>query len=136
VGCGAATGALPAWRSAHCPPRCTGPVHDAGGSLRGQATEQPERPGVTSNGDLYFTDPPYGLPGTFTDPGRELDFTGVYRLGANGTLTLLTKELKAPNGIAFSPDEKTLYVAQSLSDEPVIMAHPVKPDGTIDEAKC
>ena len=66
-----------------------------------------------SNGDLYFTDPPYGLPGTFNDPGRELDFTGVYRLASNGTLTLLTRELKAPNGIAFSPDEKTLYVAQS-----------------------
>ena len=61
-------------------------------------------------------------PGTFTDPGRELDFTGVYRLASNGTLTLLTKELKAPNGIAFSPDEKTLYVAQSFADEPVIMA--------------
>src|SRR4051812_17283453 len=88
-----------------------------------------------SNGDLYFTDPPYGLPGTFTDPGRELDFTGVYRLGKDGTLTLLVKDLKAPNGIAFSPDEKTLYIAQSWSDEPVIMAYPVKADGTTDAGK-
>ena len=88
-----------------------------------------------SNGDLYFTDPPYGLPGTFTDPGRELDFTGVYRLASNGTLTLLTKELQAPNGIAFSPDEKTLYVAQSFADEPVIMAYPLKGDGTTDAGK-
>jgi gluconolactonase len=88
-----------------------------------------------SNGDLYFTDPPYGLPGTFKDPGRELDFTGVYRLAKNGTLTLLTRELKAPNGIAFSPDEKTLYVAQSSGDEPIIMAYPLKADGTIEAGK-
>jgi gluconolactonase len=84
-----------------------------------------------SNGDLYFTDPAYGLPKTFDDPQRELPFTGVYRLAANGTVTLLTRELKAPNGIAFSPDEKTLYVAQSWPEDPVIMAYPVKDDGTI-----
>ena len=88
-----------------------------------------------SNGDLYFTDPPYGLPGTFKDPGRELDFTGVYRLSTSGTLTLLTKELKAPNGIGFSPDETTLYVAQSDGDEPIVMAYPVKSDGTIAAGK-
>jgi gluconolactonase len=63
-----------------------------------------------SNGDLYFTDPPYGLPQQ-DDPSRELDFCGVYRLAKNGTVTLLTKEMSRPNGIAFSPDEKTLYVA-------------------------
>ena len=84
-----------------------------------------------SSGALYFTDPPYGLPKTFTDPGRELDFTGVYRLGTDGTLTLLTKELKAPNGLAFSPDEKTLYVAQSDRDRPIWMAYPVNADGTL-----
>jgi gluconolactonase len=88
-----------------------------------------------SNGDLYFTDPPYGLPGTFKDPGRELDFTGVYRFSKAGRLTLLTKELKAPNGIAFSPDEKTLYVSQSDADDPIIMAYPVKADGTLDTGK-
>jgi gluconolactonase len=84
-----------------------------------------------SNGDLYFTDPAYGLPKTFDDPQRELPFTGVYRLGTNGTVTLLTRDLKAPNGIAFSPDEKTLYVAQSWADAPVIMTYPVQSDGTI-----
>lgn len=84
-----------------------------------------------SSGALYFTDPAYGLPKTFQDPGRELDFTGVYRLGTDGKLTLLTKELKAPNGIAFSPDEKTLYVAQSDRDRPIWMAYPVNGDGTI-----
>jgi gluconolactonase len=59
----------------------------------------------------------------------------VYRLAKNGTLTLLTRELTAPNGIAFSPDEKTLYVAQSSGDEPIIMAYPVKADGTIEAGK-
>jgi gluconolactonase len=73
-----------------------------------------------SNGDLYFTDPPYGLPETFKDPRRELGFNGVYRL-SNGRLTLLVRDLKAPNGIAFSPDEKTLYVAQSDPEQPVII---------------
>ena len=66
-----------------------------------------------SNGDLYFTDPPYGLPQHDDDPRRELDFCGVYRLSKDGQLTLLTKEMTRPNGIAFSPDEKTLYVSNS-----------------------
>lgn len=84
-----------------------------------------------SNGDLYFTDPPYGLPKNFTDPQKELDFNGVYRLSKDGKLTLLTKELKAPNGIAFSPDEKTLYVANSDPERAIWMAYDVKDDGTI-----
>ena len=66
-----------------------------------------------SNGDLYFTDPPYGLEGREKDPKKEIPFQGVYRLKPNGELTLLTDELKFPNGLAFSPDEKTLYVAVS-----------------------
>ena len=66
-----------------------------------------------SNGDLYFTDPPYGLLGKNDDPKKELDFNGVFRLSKDGTVTLLTKEMTYPNGIAFSPDEKTLYVANS-----------------------
>ena len=69
-----------------------------------------------SNGDLYFTDPPYGLPLREKDPGKELDWFGVYRLGKDGKVTLLTKEMTRPNGIGFSPDEKTLYVAQSDPD--------------------
>ncbi|HZW33767.1 MAG TPA: SMP-30/gluconolactonase/LRE family protein, partial [Isosphaeraceae bacterium] len=67
-----------------------------------------------SNGDLYFTDPPYGLPGQNNDPAKELNFNGVYRLSArDGSLTLLTSEMTFPNGIALAPDEKTLYVANS-----------------------
>lgn len=84
-----------------------------------------------SNGDLYFTDPPYGLPDRFTDKHRELDFCGVYRLDAKGKVTLLTKEMTAPNGIGFSPDERTLYVAQSDPKQAIWRAFEVKPDGTI-----
>jgi gluconolactonase len=89
-----------------------------------------------SNGDLYFTDPPYGLLGLNKDPAKELDFNGVYRISAaDGTVTLLTKEMTFPNGIALSPDEKTLYVANSDPAKAIWKAFPVKEDGTIGEGK-
>jgi len=84
-----------------------------------------------SNGDYYFTDPPYGLLKLNADPAKELPFNGVYRVKPDGTVTLLTKELTFPNGIAFSPDEKTLYVANSDPARAVWTAFPVKEDGTI-----
>jgi gluconolactonase len=86
-------------------------------------------------GDLFFTDPPYGLPGQMKDPHKELDFQGVYRLNAKGELTLLTKEMSRPNGIALSPDEKTLYVGNSDPDKAIWMAFPIKADGTLGEGK-
>jgi gluconolactonase len=84
-----------------------------------------------SNGDLYFTDPPYGLPMREKDPGRELGWFGVYRLGTDGKITLLTKEMTRPNGIGFSPDERTLYVAQSDPQAAIWKAFPVNPNGTL-----
>ncbi len=84
-----------------------------------------------SNGDLYFTDPPYGLDKRNQDPKKELDFNGVFRLSPKGELTLLTKELTFPNGLGFSPDEKTFYVAVSDPQHAVWMAYDVQPDGTI-----
>jgi gluconolactonase len=84
-----------------------------------------------SNGDLYFTDPPYGLEGLNDNPAKELPFSGVYRRTPSGELTLLTRELTFPNGIAFSPDERTLYVANSDPKRPVWMAYDVQADGTI-----
>ena len=84
---------------------------------------------------MYFTDPPYGLPKNFDDPRRELDFCGVYRLSKAGELTLLTKELTRPNGIAFSPDEKTLYVAQSDPAAAIWMAFDGKSDGTLGKGR-
>ena len=84
-----------------------------------------------SNGELYFTDPPYGLEQREKDPKKELSFQGVYRLKPNGELSLLTAELTFPNGLAFSPDEKILYVAVSDPNKAVWMAYDVKPDGTL-----
>jgi gluconolactonase len=87
------------------------------------------------NGDLYFTDPPYGLPKWDKDPAKELDFQGVYRLKPNGEVTLLTKEMSRPNGIGLSPDARTLYVANSDPDKAIWMAFPVKEDGTLGPGK-
>jgi sugar lactone lactonase YvrE len=80
-----------------------------------------------SDGSIYFTDPPYGLPGQ--EEGRELDFNGVYRLAPDGTLTLLDGSFERPNGLAFSPDEGVLYVDDTHKGH--IRTFDVRPDGTL-----
>ncbi len=74
-----------------------------------------------SNGDLYFTDPPYGLKGD-KDPLKEFETNGVYHLSKAGELSLVYSQLNRPNGLALSPDEKTLYVANSDSKRNLWMA--------------
>ena len=86
-----------------------------------------------SNGDLYFTDPPFGLPKSFEDTGKELDFQGVYRYSKDGKLDLVEKDLKGPNGIAFSPDEKKLYVSDPI--EGYWFVFDVKSDGSVQNKK-
>jgi gluconolactonase len=88
-----------------------------------------------TNGDLYFTDPPYGLLKREKDPALELDFFGVYLFKKDGKLVLLTKEMTRPNGIALSPDEKTLYVANSDPAQPIWKSFPIRGDGTLGEGK-
>lgn len=83
-----------------------------------------------SNGDLYFTDPPFGLPLAFDDSGKA-PVQGVYRLSKDGTVTLLIHDIKAPNGIAFSPDEKTLYVSDVDPKRAAWLAYDVQPDGMV-----
>ena len=83
------------------------------------------------DGSLYFTDPPYGRPKTFDDPDREISWQGVYRVAPDGKVSVLVKDLKAPNGIGLSPDGKTLYVAQSDGEKPYVMAYPVQADGSV-----
>jgi gluconolactonase len=83
-----------------------------------------------SDGTLYFTDPPFGLPKAFDDPAKELPFSGVYMV-RDGKVTLLTKELRGPNGIAFSPDERYLYVDNWDLTRKVLMRYEVRPDGTL-----
>jgi gluconolactonase len=101
----------------------------------GKRLNSPNDLALRSNGDVYFTDPPYGLPKHTEDPGRELDFQGVYRLDGKGEVTLLTRELNRPNGLAFSPDEKTLYVANSEPAKAILMAFAVRPDGSLGNGK-
>jgi gluconolactonase len=104
-------------------------------SYRGKRLNSPNDAVVHSSGTIYFTDPPYGLPKGWDDPRRELDFCGVYRLAADGTLTLECDTMTRPNGIALSPDEQTLYVAQSDPAAPIWRAFAVAADGTLADAK-
>jgi gluconolactonase len=88
-----------------------------------------------SSGDLYFTDPPYGLPKQMDDPGGELGFCGVFRRYAGGEIELVTDKMTRPNGIALSPDEKTLYVAQSDPKGALWMSYPLDEEGKAGEGK-
>jgi gluconolactonase len=104
------------------------------GEFEGKRFNSPNDVASRRNGDLYFTDPPYGLEGG-NDP-KELDFQGVYRLTPDGSLTLLVDDLSRPNGIAFSPDQSILYVANSDgANQPVVMAYDVQPDGSLVNAR-
>jgi gluconolactonase len=79
---------------------------------------------------LYFTDPPFGLPKFYDDPRRELAYSGVYRWN-RGSLQLLARNLEGPNGIAFSPDEKFLYVGNWDPAAKTVTRYPVHRDGRV-----
>ncbi|MDQ3894255.1 MAG: SMP-30/gluconolactonase/LRE family protein [Actinomycetota bacterium] len=81
-----------------------------------------------SDGTLFFTDPPFGLPGVFDDPDKELRFSGVFRV-RNGEIGLVTDELEGPNGIAFSPDERYLYVGNWDPERKVVMRYEIDAAG-------
>jgi gluconolactonase len=100
-------------------------------SYEGKRLNSPNDVVQHSDGSFYFTDPPYGLEKNMDDPAKELDFQGVYRVSPDGQIQLLTKELSRPNGIAFSPDERTLYVANSDPARAIWMAYDVTADGGI-----
>lgn len=82
---------------------------------KGKRLNSPNDAVYAANGDLYFTDPPYGLDNRLQDTAKQLDYQGVYRLTHAGQLDLLTKDVKYPNGIAFAPGGKTLYLSNSDS---------------------
>jgi gluconolactonase len=115
-------------------------------SYEGKKLNSPNDLVYKSDGSLYFTDPPYGLPTQGdSDPIKQLQVNGVYRIPrafyqrpgaapANDRLQLLIKDLPRPNGIAFSPDEKYLYVDNSQPKK-LWMRYRVKEDGTITGAK-
>ncbi|MGH9669336.1 MAG: SMP-30/gluconolactonase/LRE family protein [Terriglobales bacterium] len=87
-----------------------------------------------SDGTLYFTDPPFGLPKVFDDPRKQLPFSGVYSI-YKGKLQLISTDFTGPNGIAFSPDEKHLYVGDWDENKKVVMRYEAKPDGTLANGK-
>jgi gluconolactonase len=91
-----------------------------------------------SDGSIYFTDPPYGLPKFFKDPGKELDYSGVFMI-RNGRVQLVSKDLGGPNGLAFSPDEKYLYVTnwdiRDIHHTKTIWRYEVNSDGGLKSGK-
>ncbi len=84
-----------------------------------------------ANGTYYFTDPPYGLPNREKATTREIDLFGVYKVDVSGKTELAIANLSRPNGVALSPDEKTLYVAQSDPEKAYILSYEIKQDGSL-----
>ena len=95
----------------------------------GSSVNSPNDLVIHRSGDIYFTDPPYGLSGAENSPDLELDFFGVFRLSTSGELSLVTDELSKPNGIALSPDQSTLYVSNSQPGDERIIAIPLDEEG-------
>lgn len=99
--------------------------------FQGKRFNSPNDLARRSDGTVFFTDPPYGLEGLHDSPLKELGFSGVYRLDPDGSVHLLDDRLRFPNGIALSPDERTLYVANSDPDEPVWIAYALDAGGAV-----
>jgi gluconolactonase len=101
----------------------------------GKAFNSPNDLVQASDGAIYFTDPPYGLEGLNDSPRKELAWNGVYRLDQDGRVTLVERGMTFPNGIILSPDERTLYVANSDPAHAVVMAFPRRHDGSLGEGR-
>ncbi len=98
-------------------------------SFEGRRLNSPNDLVYRSDGTLYFTDPPFGLPGVFDDPGKELPFSGVFGVTPAGEIFLVTDELEGPNGLAFSPDEHHLYVGDWDLEHKAVVRYAIGPDG-------
>ncbi len=109
--------------------------HSLADMYDGKRLNSPNDAVFNKNGELFFTDPPYGLPKRMDDPNKELDFQGVYKLRADGKVILLTSEFSRPNGIAFSPDEKKIYIANSDPDKAIWKVFEISGDATLGEGK-
>ena len=115
-----------------------GPMTVLSDGYKTQKLNSPNDLVIKSNGDIYFTDPPYGLPKAYDDPRKETPYSGVYRI-RNGKTDLLTTDLGGPNGIAFSSDEQYLYVSnwdiRDIHNTKTLWRYDVKPDGTLTNGK-
>jgi gluconolactonase len=87
------------------------------------------------DGAIYFTDPPYGLKGLNESPAKELDFNGVFRIAPDGGVSLIDDELSYPNGVGLSPDQRTLYVANSDPKKPIWVAYTLTASGEVNDRK-
>ncbi|NJC27320.1 SMP-30/gluconolactonase/LRE family protein [Neolewinella antarctica] len=103
--------------------------------LDGKRLNSPNDLAMDATGNIYFTDPPYGLNGQDEDPAKELDFNGVYRLDTDGEITVLTKDITRPNGIEVTPDDKFLIVSNSDAKSSFWNKYPLLDDGTIGPAR-
>ena len=104
-------------------------------TYRGARLNSPNDAVYDSKGVLYFTDPPYGLPGLVDDPGKELNFQGVFRLEPGGEPELLTDALSRPNGIGLSPDGSRLYVSNSDPDHAIWMVYELSENGSLSNGR-
>jgi gluconolactonase len=111
-----------------------GPITVLSSHYKGKKLNSPNDLVIKSDGTVYFTDPPYGLPMAYNDPKKELNVQGVYRI-VDGKTELLSSEIGGPNGLAFSPDEQYLYVSnwdiRDIHNTKTITRFPVNPDGTL-----
>jgi gluconolactonase len=108
----------------------TGAVTILADRYEGRRLNSPNDLVYKSDGSIYFTDPPFGLPKFFDDPRKETSFSGVYRW-ADGRVQLLAADVTGPNGIAFSPDEQYLYVGNWDEKHKVVLRYDVQADGTL-----
>jgi gluconolactonase len=105
------------------------------GAFEGERLNSPNDLVVRSNGDVYFTDPPYGLEKQMNDSSKALDFQGVYRVSESGGVQLMSKDIDRPNGIAFSPDESKAYVSNTDPSNAIWTVFDVDQDGIFTNAK-
>ncbi len=102
---------------------------------QGKRFNSPNDAVYRSDGDLFFTDPPYGLPRQEDDASRELPFQGVYKVSPEGVVSLLVDTLSRPNGIALTPDEKTLIIANSDPSKPMWYAYDIDGDDSLSNGR-
>ena len=100
-------------------------------NYQGKKLNSPNDVVVDRRNGIYFTDPVYGLPAEDKDPGRELNFEGIYRISPDGKLALLIDSISRPNGITLSPDERTLYISSGDENKPYWYAYQLSDSGTI-----
>lgn len=115
-----------------------GPVTVLADQIDSKRFNSPNDVVLKSNGSIYFTDPPYGLPAAFNNAKKELNYSGVFMI-KDGKVSVVSKDLGGPNGLAFSPDEKYFYVTnwdiRDIHHTKTLWRYEVQSDGTLKNGK-